>query len=511
MNNKLYLLSILSLQMSSVWALNLQQAPIQKVTVYPNGALVERSIPVQAGEKLIQLDGLAANFDIDALKVQSENVDVAAITNLDSALNKPSGRESGQLRQQIQQLEKQISELNAKIQAAELQNTFLGNTTTGNATTVRQQAYDAFLTISTATQEKQKLEQRLKELNQDLQQIGDHNFNQRSLQFHVNAPRAGVIHIAYHVPYATWRPTYKAELNTQTQQLTLTRMAMIAQKTGEDWDNIHLTLSTNNPQGTIAQIDPKTWLVNYQEYSAHHHPVAEVAPVAPVARMSKELNQDLQPQPAFPEFEQVQQTYSTQFTTTTKASIPSSQQQISLPLDQQNLAAKLNVWVIPQQQEKAFLSAAVPRVSGDWPNGLIKLYRDGDFIGQRQWQNPNSEQMHFNFGEDQQVQVRIIDSKRQQDQSGALTKQITETQTKQYLITNLHRQPIEILLFESIPQSQNNALKVTTQFSTPPQTTEWQGQSGIYQWQQQLNPQQQFKLDIGYQFKYPKEGYTTGF
>lgn len=509
MNNKFFFFSVISLQMSSVWALNLQQVPIQKVTVYPNGALVERSIPVQAGEKLIQLDGLAANFDIDALKVQSEDIDVAAITNLDSALNKPSGRESSQVKQQIQQLETQISELNAKIQAAQLQNTFLGNATTGNAVTVRQQAYDAFLTISTATQEKQKLEQRLNELNQDLNQIGDHNFNQRSLQFHVNAPRAGVINIAYHVPYATWRPTYKAELNTQTQQLTLTRMAMIAQKTGEDWDNINLTLSTNSPQGTIAQIEPRTWVVDYEEYSAQDNPTATLA--APVARMSKEVVEDLRQQTAFPQFEQVQHTYSTQFTTSTKASVPSSQQQISLPLDQQNLPAKLNVWVIPQQQEKAFLSASVPRVSGDWPSGLIKLYRDGDFIGQRQWQNPTHEQMHFNFGEDQQVQVKIIDSKRQQDQSGTLNKHVIENQSKQYQITNLHRQAIDVLLFESIPQSQNTALKVSTQFSTPPQTTEWQGQSGIYQWQQQLNPQQQFKLDIGYQFKYPKEGYTTGF
>jgi hypothetical protein len=32
------------------------------------------------------------------------------------------------------------------------------------------------------------------------------------------------------VPYARWQPIYKAELDTQTKQIKLTRMAMIAQK-----------------------------------------------------------------------------------------------------------------------------------------------------------------------------------------------------------------------------------------------------------------------------------------
>lgn len=511
--NSLMLTALISgFLISPAWALNLQDTPIQKVTVYPNGALVERIISVKAGDQLIQLDGLPANFDMSLLKVQSENIDVTAVTNIDSAINKPSGRESAQLQQHIKQVEQQIAQLDAKIQAAELQNKFLANATSGNAATVRQQAYDAFLSISVATQEKQTLEQRLQELQQDLNQIGDHHFNQRSLQFHVQAPRSGVINLAYQVPYATWRPTYKAELNTQTQQLTLTRMAMIAQKTGEDWDNVQLTLSTNTPQGTIAQIQPQNWVVNFQEFSNQHYEVA-MAPPSPIMAepmLERTSNKDMGA-PRIPQFEQVQQTYSTQFTTTTKASIPSSQQQISLPLDQQKMAAKLNVWVIPQQQDRGFLSATVPRVSGDWPSGLVKLYRDGDYVGQRQWQNPTSDQLHFNFGEDQQILVKTVNPKTEQDQSGTLSKQIVQVQSKQYEITNLHQQNIDVLLFESIPQSQNNALKISSQFSQQPTATEWQGQKNIYQWQQQLSPKQQFKLDIQYQFKYPKEGYVTGF
>ena len=76
------------------WALALKDAPIQHVTVYPNGALVERNIPVRAGERLVELEGLPANFDVSAIKVQGQNVDIGAVTSVDSALDKPAGRES---------------------------------------------------------------------------------------------------------------------------------------------------------------------------------------------------------------------------------------------------------------------------------------------------------------------------------------------------------------------------------------------------------------------------------
>lgn len=502
-----------SLQQS--WALGLKDAPIQKVTVYPNGALVERSLLVRAGERLIQLEGLPANFDISALQVQSENIDVDAVTSVDSALNKPSGRESADLQAQIKSVAQRIAELNAKIQAAELQNKFLANITTGNASTVRQQAYDAFLTISTATQQKQELEQRLKELNQDLSQIGDHRFNGRTLQLHVRATQSGTIHLAYQVPYATWRPSYKAELNSTTQQLTFTRMVMIAQKTGEDWDNVQLTLSTNTPKTTIKQVNPETWLVNYYEPEKESlaRPVMEAA-AAPMMAMSakaQRFEQTADEEPNFPQFEQVTQTYSTQFTTSTKASIPSSKQQITLPLNQQTIPAKLSAWILPQQQQRAFLNAEIPRLAGDFPQGIIKLYRDGDYIGQREWQNPTDDRLNFNFGEDEKIQVKILNNTRKQDPSGAFNKSTSTTLNKQYQITNLHPQPMQILLFESLPQSQNTALKVTNQFSQPPTATEWQGQKEIYQWSNTLAPQQRFTLDVNYQLKYPNEGYATGF
>ena len=115
------------------------------------------------------------------------------------------------------------------------------------------------------------------------------------------------------------------------------------------------------------------------------------------------------------------------------------------------------------------------------------------------------------IGEDEQVLVKVLNDERNQDQTGGFSKSVVEVLTKQYQIQNLHQQAIDLLVFESVPKSQNDALKVSYQFSENPVATQWQGQDNIYQWRPQLAPNQTWQLNIQYQFKYPKDGYATGF
>ncbi|MDN5435091.1 MAG: DUF4140 domain-containing protein, partial [Acinetobacter sp.] len=73
-------LSILCIPSTYSFALNLSNSPIQQVTLYPTLAKIERTIPVQAGEQLVTLNGLAANFNIDQLQYQSSNIEVNAVS-----------------------------------------------------------------------------------------------------------------------------------------------------------------------------------------------------------------------------------------------------------------------------------------------------------------------------------------------------------------------------------------------------------------------------------------------
>lgn len=497
---------------SYCFALDLQSSPIHQVTLYPTLAKVERTIPVKSGEQLVTLTGLAANFDINQLQYQSKNIEVNAVSHTDSALDKPAGNESTKLRSNIDTIKKQISEKNAIIQAAELQNKFLGNVTVGSAPQVRQQAYSAFVAMDTAKNEKEKLEQRLHELNQDLNAIGDSEFYQRTLKFYVNAPQQGEIAISYMVPHARWQPTYKAELNTQTKQVKLTRMAMIAQKTGEDWNNVKLTLSTSTPQNSVQQINPQQWWVDY--YKPEPHPVRAESVMAEgvydqkeTARMAAPLPQRNNG-PSFPQFQSNDLNFSTEFRSETKASIPSSQQQIYLPISAEQYPAKLSVWIIPKQSAQATINAEIAKLDQNWPSGTVKLYRDGDYVGQRNWNNSTDQALQMSFGVDEQVQVKVTDI----SDKKIPTRNSSETIQKQlYSIQNLHNYPITATIFESEPQSRNAQLTTKSTYSIAPTAKSWNDQPNINLWEINLEPKGNFKLEVQHQFKYPNSGNTTGF
>ncbi len=503
-------LSLLCLPTSYTFALGISQSPIQQVTLYPTLAKIERTIPVQAGEQLVTLTGLAANFDVNQLQYQSTNIEVNAVSHTDSALDKPAGYESTQLRNKIDDIKKKISQQSSIIQAAELQNKFLGNVTEGSAPKVREQAYQAFVAIDQAKIEKEKLEQRLEELEQDLNAIGDSEFNQRTLKFYVNAPQRGEITLSYMVPYARWQPTYKAELNTQTKQVKLTRMAMVAQKTGEDWNNVKLALSTSTPQNYVQQIQPQQWWVDYYEpQPARPAPAPIMAEMAYADSSSAKMTKDRRAQgPTFPQFQSTDLNFSTEFRSDTKASIPSSQQQIYLPLSTEQYPAKLSVWAIPKQSTQATLNAEIAKLDQSWPSGTVKLYRDGDYIGQRAWNNSADDALQMSFGSDDQIQVKVIDLT---DKKSPVRSQSETIQKQQYSVQNLHNYPISVTIFESEPQSRNDKLTTQSVYSTAPTATKWNDQPNINQWQINLEPKQTFKLDVQHQFKYPSKGNTSGF
>lgn len=109
--------SLLCLPSTYSFALNLSSSPIQQVTLYPTLAKIERTIPVQAGEQLVSLSGLAANFNIDQLQYQSSNIEVNAVSHTDSALDKPAGNESSLLRNNIDTIKRKFQN---KIQLSKL-------------------------------------------------------------------------------------------------------------------------------------------------------------------------------------------------------------------------------------------------------------------------------------------------------------------------------------------------------------------------------------------------------
>lgn len=67
--------------------------------------------------------------------------------------------------------------------------------------------------------------------------------------------------ISYYVSSAGWTPLYDFRVNDITEPINLIYNANIFQSTGEDWNNIFLTLSTNRPSLSNLKPELETWLI----------------------------------------------------------------------------------------------------------------------------------------------------------------------------------------------------------------------------------------------------------
>ena len=74
-----------------------------------------------------------------------------------------------------------------------------------------------------------------------------------TVRLEVTAPGQLDLALTYAVPGTNWSPTYEARILPAERAMQFGFFALIRQKTGENWENVELTLSTLNADGSRSQ------------------------------------------------------------------------------------------------------------------------------------------------------------------------------------------------------------------------------------------------------------------
>lgn len=128
------------------------------------------------------------------------------------------------------------------------------------------------------SRERAELQKAIKAAEQELQQRGQAGRSvrpRREIHVVLDAAAATVFDLeaTYLLPDASWKPLYDVRLNGD--QVELTYLAQITQRTGEDWTNVQLALSTARPalSATLPELQP--------------HYIAPPLPAAPPAALRR--------------------------------------------------------------------------------------------------------------------------------------------------------------------------------------------------------------------------------
>lgn len=513
-------------------------APIQSVTLYPGSATVERSVQVSPGMTQVEITGLLANFDTSTVRLQADpGIQVGQVLTRDQGqADNPSPR-AAELEAKIQSLEDQVALIDAEAKASQVVQGYLerlGGADTpagrpapvdpkalaGTLDAIRKGASEALLRVHAGEVKKRALTKQLEVLRRDLAKANAATRESRTMTVAVAAKQAGRIVLSYQVNRAGWKPAYRASLDSNASTVDIERMATISQKTGEDWSRVKLRLSTGQPNLSVNAPDPSPWLLSWQPplpliaESRNIRPAyapAPPAPPAPDARARVAVSGSRVADDYIAPVLETQGGFTTEFEVPARVDLASDGREISVALSRQSVPVKQSVRIAPRYyRELAVVTADAPRLDGVWLPGQVQLRRDGAYVGALHWRPEDNERFSLAFGRDPLVRVVVENRNEKSGEKGLFVRDNERRIADSYVVTNLHRTPIDILVLEPTPVSESEQVQVKVALGPQPTLKDWQARRGLVGWERSLKPNETARFDMDYTIGYPKEGTVSG-
>ena len=265
-------------------AVEKQTASINKVTVFTNGAQVERSksVVLVAGEQVVTFTGFSPYMDKKSLQVKAKgHLTILGVSERtahpDSAAQVKRLRAAEDdvkaVERRIQQTKDEQEMLTAQLELVKTNCSVAGRTVATPLANIKElNAYYAQQVLS-VKERSQELEEQLQKLNDELKRkqntcdsIAKLKLkNITEIDVKVDAKQGGRadFDITYYVKNAGWFPSYDIRSNSIKEPLQLSYKANIYQNTREEWKNVPVTLSSANPNRSNVAPQLKTYWLDY--------------------------------------------------------------------------------------------------------------------------------------------------------------------------------------------------------------------------------------------------------
>jgi len=513
-------------------------APIRSVTLYPGSASITRSAQVAAGSSRLLVAGIANNFDVRTLRVDADPaIRIGEVEIQDVARTDSANPAEAELDARIQALQDDAATLDADAAAADVVKNYLdrlGAPTDGAAAHVAPDAKSLGATLDVIGRaagdalarkhrlavQKREIEKKVAALQRDLQRLRGDARDSRSITVHLETERGGEVRLTYQIQSAGWKPAYRVALDSARSQVVLARLAQVAQKSGEEWKDVHVVLSTSQPRLSPLAPEPEPWLLSYsppvaeadKRLAAAFEMKAAAAP-APTARAMAATRSgaagggESAYQP--PTFE-TSSAYATEFEVPVPVTLPADGRQVALELAEQAIAVRQLIQVTPRLDRSATVTAEAERPEGVWLPGEMQVYRDGNYVGAGSWNPQASDRLALSFGRDDLLRVSIDAVKADSGESGIFEKRRRRRIADVITLKSAHSTAVDIVLVEPGPVSTAEEVTVQSTFDPKPTIEAWKQKRGVVAWERSLRPGESARFGVSYLIEYPREGTVQG-
>jgi uncharacterized protein (TIGR02231 family) len=482
----------------------------QKVVVYLSGAEIgfKEALPLKKGENIIQFKGLAPSLVSESVQVSADVELIAVSTRLEHLSPLEVNPELNQIRDSITVLKDQITSINNQIDAYQaerqtlLQNQQITNTSSSSLLPELTKLADFFreriLKINTAMT---ALNKKMQLINSRLviatgafmDEKSKTDTSRYTLEVIVNAKETRTVDFAvrYLAAAAEWQASYDiiaAEIN---KPVTLRYKAQVYNRTGLDWKDVALSLSTGDISVSANRPFLTAWILNY----------SSAANEGFINALAQNISQDRQEDTAEIEEREASE-LNTTFNLEQNRSVKSDGRPSNISLTSETLHASFEYVTVPKVELSAFLIA---KITG-WEklnliDGVANIYYKNTYIGES-FINTRmiGDTLELSLGRDNQI---VISRAKVEDKGATPLLGTKRNESFIYEIQGRNNKsiPIVIKTQDQVPVSQENDITVEV---TDISGASLDAASGRIQWVRTLSPGDILKYRVAFSVKYPK-------
>lgn len=363
-----------------------------------------------------------------------------------------------------------------------------------------------------------KLQSRLNELNNYAANTGQ-PAKPAQTRYHVmvttfaEADTYGKIEVNYLVPNAGWIPAYDLRAKSTSDPMTVTYKAKVFQNTGEDWNDVNITLSTFNQNTYSTKPIAGIWRLDYtvnrqsmqpQYYSQNFTSDVELSNYKKeMANKDGEVTFDDQQFIPLQSFADINQNLSNvEFDVKLPYSIQANGQHKLMVVMHEEVEAKFEHYLLPRMNNHAFLLAKL----GDWESlnllsGDANIYFKQTIVG-KTLINPSalSDTLELTLGKDEGIVANRKKISEEVDKVG-LNKRTQKTYTFEIEVKNMTKEKVKITLEDLIPVTSNEEISIKLEDGDG---AEFDKKTGRLTWILQLEPGSKTKVNFTYSVEHDK-------
>ncbi len=306
-----------------------------------------------------------------------------------------------------------------------------------------------------------------------------------AVELEILSPGRAEILLSYLVRGASWRPSYDARAGIEDDSVELISYGNISQRTGEDWENVSVTLSTARPRSGGMMPPVSSWILRPRQ----------PAPTRAAEQMTRKVGVGFESaaDSAAPLYaEAVERGTAVNYSLPSKASVKSDGTEQKLPISSQILEAEFEYSSYPAADGSAYLGAMVKNsdVLQLLP-GRINIFMENAFSGVSALGNISpGEKFRLQLGLDENVKLSKSLTGRMVDESGfaGITSR-TKTTTMEYKIKaeNYKSKTVKIKIFEPMPVPEDDRIRVNiSKVSVEPSEKDYEDRKGVWLWELEI-------------------------